>query len=148
MPERKNKGRLAGFNLGRIYWINLSLPTMESNEKVKILKIFKEFAPYAILVIGFTIAKVYLYKSRAKNIARARLVFITLTSLLIGFLSGMICYGLDAAPWFAYLVVSGSTLSSESIIEVYLAHSKIAFLRVWDVAVEAIFSWIEKKKKK
>lgn len=121
---------------------------MENNEKVKILKIFKEFIPYAILIVSATVVKVFMYKARTKHITRARLVFVTLSSLFIGMLSGLVCYGLGTSPWLTYLIVSGSTLSSESIVEVYLANSKSAFLQIWDKSVEWLLGFIDKKKKK
>lgn len=121
---------------------------MENNEKMKCLKAFKEFIPYAILIVSATVVKVFMYKARTKQITRARLVFVTLSSLFIGMLSGLVCYGLGTSHWLTYLIVSGSTLSSESIVEVYLANSKSAFLRLWDRGMEYVFSIIERKKKK
>lgn len=120
---------------------------MENNEKIAILKKIRDFIPYFVFVMGATIVKIAMYRSKGKKMPRERMLFVTFSSLFVGTLTGAIC-SMFKTNWLSYLAVSAATLASEGIIEVFVANSKSTALLIWDKIVGAFLSWIDGLKKK
>jgi hypothetical protein len=120
---------------------------MEQQEKMKILKAFREFVPYLIIVTGLTYVKYRMYKAKPKRISRERLFFVTTSSFIFGMIGGLACWMIKPHIMLSFAVVSACTMASESIVEVFVVNSKSTFLLIWDRAVGVLLSWIDSFKK-